>query len=62
MSDRTPLFIPSANQANSVGLNREKRILNPAAKSGTELSMFEFVGAMFGMALRTKVSWAREMG
>ena len=54
MSDATPLFLPSPNRVNSVGLNREKYIINPAATSPLALEMFTFVGALFGIALRTK--------
>lgn len=54
MSSATPLFIPSPNASNDVGLNREKWIINPAASTPLALDMFEFVGAMFGIALRTK--------
>lgn len=56
MSDATPLFIKSPNGVNNVGLNRELYIVNPAAKTSLALEMFEFVGVLFGIALRTKVA------
>lgn len=49
-----PLFIESPNGRTNVGLNRDKRIINPSATSASELAMFEFVGALCGIALRTK--------
>jgi len=54
MSNATPLFIPSPNGKNTVGLNREKYVPNPSATSTLAMAMFEFVGALFGIAIRTK--------
>jgi hypothetical protein len=54
MSNATPLFIQSPNGKNDVGLNREKWIPNPAATSSQFLEMFEFVGVLMGVAVRTK--------
>ncbi|ETO14536.1 hypothetical protein RFI_22832, partial [Reticulomyxa filosa] len=53
-SDSTPLFVLSPNGRNSVGLNREKWIPNPSCTSSLYLSMYEFVGVLMGIALRTK--------
>jgi len=53
-SSATPLFILCPNGRNSVGLNREKWIIAPSANSSLHLSMFEFVGVLMGIALRTK--------
>ncbi|ETO26164.1 ubiquitin protein ligase [Reticulomyxa filosa] len=53
-SDAVPLFILSPNGRNSVGLNREKWIPNPSCTSSLHLSMYEFVGVLMGIALRTK--------
>jgi hypothetical protein len=36
------------------GLFREKWVLNPSASSDIHLKMFEFLGAMMGLAIRTK--------
>lgn len=49
------LFIPSANQASKLGENREKWILNPQATSDMHLKMFEFVGSLFGMSVRSGI-------
>lgn len=54
MSDALPLFILCPNGKNDVGLNREKYILNPSCTSSLQLSMYEFVGVLIGIALRTK--------
>ena len=61
MSDATPLFLPSPNRVNSVGLNREKYIINPAATSPLALQMFTFIGSMFGIALRTKYTLSLDL-
>lgn len=61
MSDATPLFLPSPNRTNSVGLNREKHVVNPAATSPLALEMYTFIGALFGIALRTKHTLALDL-
>jgi len=61
MSDATPLFLPSPNRVNSVGLNREKFIVNPAATSPLALQMYTFVGALFGIALRTSYTLSLDL-
>jgi hypothetical protein len=53
-SENVPLFILCPNGKNSVGLNREKWIPNPSQTSSTCLKMYEFVGVLIGIALRTK--------
>jgi len=53
MSDATPLFIKSPNQRNNVGLNREKWVINPSCSSSLHIAMYEFVGILMGIALRT---------
>jgi len=53
MSKNTPLFIPSPNKRNDVGLNREKWVINPSCTSSLHFAMYEFVGVMMGIALRT---------
>jgi E3 ubiquitin-protein ligase HERC2 len=47
------LFIPCPNFRNDIGVNREKWIINPAAVQASHLSMYEFVGKLFGIALRS---------
>ena len=49
-----PLFLLCPNGRNSVGLNREKFIVNPSSNSSLHLAMYEFVGVLMGVALRTK--------
>jgi hypothetical protein len=53
MGINTSLFIPCSNRKNAVGLNREKFVPNPSASSSTHIAMFEFVGVLMGIALRT---------
>lgn len=53
MGDNTPLFIKCPNGKNAVGLNREKYIIRPSSNSSLHIAMYEFVGALMGMALRT---------
>jgi len=53
MSHTTPLFIECPNRKNDVGLNREKWVINPGSTSSLHLSMYEFVGILMGVALRT---------
>lgn len=40
----------------SEGLNREKYIINPACSDSTYIAMYEFVGVLIGIALRSKMS------
>ena len=47
------LFIPSPNQKNESGSFREKWIVNPGAKSITELEMYRVFGGLIGYAIRT---------
>lgn len=49
------LFIPSANQANKIGDCRDKWVINPQASSDLHLKMFEFVGGLFGMSVRSGI-------
>lgn len=48
-----PLFIPTQNNKNDHGLGRDCWTVNPSATSPTHLEMFEFVGALMGMAFRS---------
>lgn len=50
-----PLLIATPNGRSATGVNREKSIPNPHATSSEELSMFEFLGKMMGVAVRTRV-------
>ncbi len=49
------LFIPCPNAQQGEGENRDKWIINPAANTSSHLAMFEFLGRLMGMALRTGV-------
>jgi len=62
MSNASPLFIPCPNNKNGVGLNREKFIVNPGCRSSLYTAMYEFVGVMMGIALRTQVSLNLNLG
>lgn len=53
MSSTVPLFIQCPNKTNNVGLNREKWIVNPGCNSVFQSAMYEFVGVLMGIALRT---------
>jgi E3 ubiquitin-protein ligase HERC2 len=48
-----PLFIPTPNNKSDHGLSRDCWTVNPSATSPTHLEMFEFVGALMGMAFRS---------
>ncbi len=54
MSGAVPLFIPCPNNVHGVGLNRDRRILNPSATSPLALAMLNFVGVLMGVACRTR--------
>jgi len=53
MSHATPLFVECPNQKNNVGLNREKWVINPSANSSIHLAMYEFLGMLMGVSIRT---------
>ena len=54
MSKNTPLFIPCPNARGAFGDNQDKFIPNPAATSSLNISMFQFVGKLMGLAIRAK--------
>lgn len=54
MSNATDLFILSPNGVNGVGLNRSTYLPSPSAVSSRSLSQLEWLGNMFGVALRTR--------
>ena len=56
MSDATPLFTPSPNGVHGVGINRDRFTVSVAASSELHLAMFEFLGAILGMGMRTNVN------
>lgn len=53
-SPALPLFIRTPNGRGDLGENRNCFIPNPAATSPAHAVLFEFVGKLFGLALRTK--------
>lgn len=48
-----PLFIPCPNAREQIGLNRNHYVPNPSATSPIELNMFEFLGKLLGVAMRS---------
>lgn len=52
-SCRLPLFLKCPNGKASVGMNRGKWIPSPAATKPVHISMYEFLGKLFGLAIRT---------
>jgi len=61
MSTQTNLFLLSPNGVSSVGLNRSSYVPNPSASSTQQLAQFEWLGALFGVALRTKLPLALDL-
>ena len=51
----SPLFINCPNKQSQVGDNRDKYVINPAAGSSLHLQMYEFVGVLMGLCIRTGV-------
>lgn len=49
-----PLLVRCPNSVNNVGANRDKWVPNPGARSALELDMFEFLGRLMGLAVRTR--------
>ncbi|XP_034934449.1 E3 ubiquitin-protein ligase HERC2 [Chelonus insularis] len=48
-----PLFIPTPNGRDDNGTNRDCFLLNPTAKSSLHINMFQFLGILMGIAIRT---------
>ena len=48
-----PMLIPTPNNKSDHGLGRDCWTVNPSATSPTHLEMFEFMGALMGMAFRS---------
>lgn len=49
------LFIPCGNQAGKVGENRDQWVVNPKATSKMHLRKYNFIGALFGMSIRSGI-------
>jgi hypothetical protein len=54
MSSFLRLLVPTSNNTNNMGEYRDAWIINPSAKSQTELEMFKFLGKLMGAAIRTQ--------
>ena len=54
MSDALHLFVPTDNNAHNLGDDRDLFMPNPKATSAHALSMFRFLGALFGLCIRTQ--------
>lgn len=54
MSRFLPLFVPTQNNTHNVGENRDAWIINPGADSPLQLDLFQFLGKMMGVAIRTQ--------
>jgi len=55
LKDILTLLIPCPNAQIQNGENRDKYIISPSANSSTELKMFEFLGKLIGISMRTGV-------
>eukprot|EP00468_Gymnochlora_sp_CCMP2014_P014014 CAMPEP_0167768550 /NCGR_PEP_ID=MMETSP0110_2-20121227/16736_1 /TAXON_ID=629695 /ORGANISM="Gymnochlora sp., Strain CCMP2014" /LENGTH=1288 /DNA_ID=CAMNT_0007657249 /DNA_START=12 /DNA_END=3878 /DNA_ORIENTATION=- len=53
MSEESPLLIPTPNRKYGTGDFRERFLFDPGAQSHQMLSMFDFLGRLFGVAIRT---------
>jgi len=49
------LLVPTANQRNNVGDNRDKWVLNPSINTPTGYKMLEFIGVLIGMSVRSGI-------
>ena len=49
-----PLFIPSPNGRNNLGYNKDVYLPDPNATSQKSIALYEFLGKLFGMAIRTQ--------
>ena len=56
LSPQLALFLPCPNASAELGFNQDKFLPNPSANSPNQLGMFEFIGKMIGIALRTKTT------
>lgn len=48
-----PMLVPTPNNKNSYGSLRDKWMINPSSLSSTHMELYEFLGALMGMSLRT---------
>lgn len=50
-----PLLLQSKNQQNGTGIDQDMYVLNPGATSEVQLKMIDFLGALFGMSIRSGI-------
>jgi hypothetical protein len=48
-------MIPTQNQKSNQGESRDKWTINPTASSNAHSKMFEFLGALIGMSVRSSI-------
>jgi len=60
-SPHVPLFIACPNARHGVGITLDKYIPNPSCDSELFLAMFEFVGRLMGVAIRTNNSLSLDL-
>jgi len=53
MSDASPLLVPTPNRRYGTGESRDRFLFDPSAQSAKLLSMLEFLGKLFAVAMRT---------
>ena len=53
-SPALPLLVRTPNGVQQMGQGRERWLLNPGAATATQMQMFEFLGKLMGVAVRTK--------
>lgn len=56
-----PMLIPCPNSASSSGENRDKWVLRPGRLTGVLRQMFEFLGTLFGICIRTGVRFPLDL-
>jgi hypothetical protein len=57
-----PLFVPCSNRRAGVGENRDKTVVRASSTLPRHLAMFRFLGRMLGIAMRTGVQLALDIG
>jgi len=50
-----PLLIPCPNASQGLGENRDKWVINPSCDAPIHIAMYEFLGRLMGLAIRTGV-------
>ena len=55
------LLCPSPNNASKVGEGRDKYVINPSAKGSYHLQLFEFLGILMGVCVRTDTHFTLDL-